>query len=197
MTKKACVVLAALVGLVGFGEARADPITYTFTGTASGSLGANAFTNASFTIVSTADTSQVTMTGPGIFHIPDLTATVSVAGLGTAAFTIPTINVSNQNLPGAGFSAPDQDLAILFELNQAFASYDLTTSIGPLSGPPEFNSGFHFATTSGDFVLNSVSGDVTFTAQASPAPEPSALALFGLGAAALAGWRWRQRRRAA
>jgi hypothetical protein len=63
----------------------------------------------------------------------------------------------------------------------------LTTAIGPLSGPPAFNSGAAFATTAGPFVLGSISGPVTFQATPQPAPEPSALALFGLGAAALTG----------
>jgi hypothetical protein len=194
MTRKTGVVLGALLCLAGFGEARAAPVTYEFTATGSGSLGASTFTNAAFTLTSTADTSQVTSSG-GVFEVPDLTATVSVAGLGTATFTTPTINVDNQPLARAGFSDPIQNLAILFVDNSAFAGYDLTTSIGPLSGPPTINPGSAFATTAGNFVLDSVS-PATFQATVQAAPEPSALALFGLGAAGLAGWRWRKRRHA-
>jgi hypothetical protein len=122
MIRKTGMVLGAFLCLAGLGEARADLITYTFSGTATGSLGANRFTDASFTLTSTADTTQVMGSG-GIFVVPDLTATVSVAGLGTADFTIPTTNVDNQNLARVGLSDPGQNLAILFEDNPAFANY--------------------------------------------------------------------------
>src|SRR5262249_27134330 len=148
------------------------------------------FTDASVTVTATADTSMVMNLGSGLFQVTSLTASVSVTGLGTATFTGPTRTFDNQPVPGAGISTlagPD----ILDVINNpALAPYDLTTSIGPLTGTPAFNPGMHFATTSGDFVLNSVTGNTTFQATAQPAPEPSALALFSLGAAALAGWRW-------
>jgi hypothetical protein len=193
MTKQASVVLAALIGMAGFGEARADPFTYTETATASGSLGATRFTDAFVTLTATADTSQI-MTGQRFFQVNNLTTTVSVSGLGTAAFTNRTQTFNDQSFPGAGIT----DLVDILDVdNPALATYDLRTSIGPLTGVTVgFNPGTHFATTSGDFVLNSVSGS-TFQATAQPAPEPSTLALFGLGAAALAGWRWRKHPRAA
>jgi MYXO-CTERM domain-containing protein len=115
-----------------------------------------------------------------------------VSGLGTATFTIPTTDTDNQPLSRVGTGDPNQNLAILFEDNPAFATYDLSTSIGPLSGPPAFNSGAHFATTSGDFVLDTISGNVTFQAQV--APEPSGLALAGVGLAGLLGYGWRRRK---
>src|SRR5262245_37704814 len=186
MISKTTVVLGALIGLVAFGKAQAEPITYTFSATGSGSLGPNPFSNASVTLTATSDSSMVTMEEPGLFVVPNLTATVSVSGLGAAAFTIPTSTFDNQATSAAGinglsFVFPD----ILDLLNPALATYDLTTSIGPLTGPALFNPGRRFPTTSGDFVLNSVSSNVTF--QAILVPEPSSLALLGLGTAALAG----------
>jgi hypothetical protein len=174
--------------------ARATLLTYTFTAIGSGSLGANTFSNASFTITTTADTNQVTSLG-GSIVVPDLTATVCVSGFETATFTFATKNVDNQGLSRAGLSG-EFFPAILFEDNAAFSTYDLTTPIGPLTGPPSFNSGANFPTTAGNFSLRAVS-DVTFEATtAQAAPEPSLLALLGIGTATLAGWRWCKHRRA-
>src|SRR5262245_1791270 len=99
MTKKASVVLAALIGLAGWAEARSDPITCTVKGTASGSLGGTPFTDASVTVTATADTSMVMNLGSGLFQVSSLSASVSVTGLGTAAFTIPTRTFDNQPVP--------------------------------------------------------------------------------------------------
>jgi hypothetical protein len=108
----------------------------------------------------------------------DITATVFVSDLGTATFTIPTINVVNQNIPAVGFSAPNQNAAILFANDDpAFHSYDLRTSFGPSVGTPTFNSGTSFMTTAGLFSINYAS-DVTF--QAVVVPEPSIPAFVGL-----------------
>jgi hypothetical protein len=173
-------------------SARAGMITYTFTATGNGTLGANAFTDASFAITCTADTNQVTSTGEG-FSVADLTATVSVAGLGIATFITPTTNIDNQGLGRAGISDSVPGVALLFEDNPAFLTYDLTTPIGPLTGSPSFNFGVHFATTAGDFTLTDVS-TATFQATAQSVPEPSSLVLLGFGTATLAGWLWRKRR---
>ncbi len=162
----------------GFCEVQAAQATYTLSTVASGHLGLQSFTLAHVTITSTADTSQITNPAPGIFRVPDITATVFVSDIGTATFTIPTINVANQNIPAVGFSAPNQNLAILFaDNNPAFHSYDLSTSFGPLAGTPGYNSGISFMTSAGLFSLNYAS-DVTF--QAVVVPEPSIPALVGL-----------------
>jgi hypothetical protein len=66
--------------------------------------------------------------------------------------------------------------------NAALATYDLRSSIGPLSGAASFDSGVAFAATTGLFILNSVSGDATFQAvvSTSAVPEPSSLPLCGV-----------------
>jgi hypothetical protein len=187
ITGLASVALATIISLCGYTAAQATPITYMFSGVGTGGLGANPFTNASFTITSTADTSQITIPG-GFFHVPDLTATIFVSGIGSGTFNIPTINVDNQGLPGVGFSDPGQNLAILFVDNVAFATYDLSTSIGSLSGPPIISPRQRFGTTAGNFSLTSVS---TVTFQATTVPEPATISLFALAGLACVTWRKR------
>jgi hypothetical protein len=141
--------------------------------------------NAAVLITASADTTQIVH--PLNFEVPNLLATVTVDGLPTATFTISTITFDNQLAQALGvesgtIGSPGPD--ILDIRNPAFAGYGLSTSLGPLVGSPLFNSGFHFGTSSGDFVLTSVSGQVTFFATlGSSTPEPSTVALLGLGIA--------------
>ena len=183
----ATVALATIISLCGQVTAQATPITYVFSGVGTGDLGAHPFTDAAFTITSTADTSRITVPG-GFFQAPDLTATVFVSGIGSGTFNIATINVDNHGLSRVGFSDPGQDLAILFVDNAAFATYDLGTSIGPLSGPANISPDGRFGTTAGNFSLTFVS---TATFQAITTPEPATISLFAF--AGLAGVVWRKR----
>jgi len=191
MTLKAAAILGTLTCLSpDLGQLQATQATYTLSTVASGHLGQHSFTLAHITFTSTADTSQITNPQPGLFIVPDITATVFVSDIGTATFTIPTINVVNQHttigIPAVGFSDPIQILAILFANNNpAFQTYDLSTSFGPLVGTPTFNSGVSFMTTEGSFSLSSVS-DVTFQAIVVPEPSIPALFCFVLVCAALA-----------
>jgi hypothetical protein len=124
---------------------------------------------------------------PGFdISVSNLTATVSVSGIGTGTFDIPTITADTPPLSVVGIGAPIQDRAILFVSNPAFVAYELSTSIGPLSGPAMFNPGEQFGTTLGNFSLTSVS---TVTFQAVVVPEPATASLLALGGLALAVWR--------
>jgi len=160
----------ALGLFLGFGNLHAVPMIYLFSSTGSGSLGANSFSQVLFTIACTAETGQITNQSQGFFLVPDLNATIFVSGLGIATFTIPTENADYQPLPRAGFSDPTQNRAILFLQNPPFSNYDLSIPLGPLTGPPIFNFGTQFATTSGNFSLTSVS-NVTFESLAIPQPR--------------------------
>ena len=161
--------------------AHAGGITYTVRGVGSGTLDNQAFTNAAFSIVSTADTAAITHPAPGVFFVTDLTSSVTVAGLGTDSFSFNPSNAVNQNtgVNGAGVSDLGQGLAILFVHNPVFAAYDLSTAIGPVSGTPSFNRAATFATTAGDFSLSTVSS-ATFTATTAAVPEASTTVSFGL-----------------
>jgi hypothetical protein len=76
------------------------------------------------------------------------------------------------------------DRAIFFTDNSAFATYTLTTAIGPLSGLSVVdNPGFAYPTNMGNLVLTSLSGSATYAATISTVPEPVTFILVGTGLA--------------
>jgi hypothetical protein len=158
-------------------------LTYTVSGTASGQLGTTAFTNALVTFAATADTSNIVNVpiNGGTFVVTATSATVNVAGIGTATITSP---IEAYDLPGnaqAGLEITATPLTSFQALTgmvlPAFASYNLATPIGPLSG-----NGFignvpgSLQTTSGQLTIPILNTFLTFTAAAT-VPEPSSLVL--------------------
>jgi len=158
----------------------AGPITYVEQGSESGSLGGVSFTNALVTITVTGDTGMVLtpIGSPGLFE--DLgTATVSVAGIGTATFTDQMEAFDSQTVDWAGISDHSHsDLITLVTVNPLFASYTLATGIGPVSGSTMINSAQSFPTTAGSLILNSVTGNSTFSATV---PEPGSFVSLAIG----------------
>jgi PEP-CTERM motif len=170
-------------------HAHADTVTYTETATVTGSLGGTPFTNATVTLSGTGETANITSIFTNIYDLL-LPVSVQVSGIpGTYTFTDFVQVAANQNVSGAGFGDVSVDLAILFTDASAFSSYNLASSIGPISGTPVGNPLYHFPTTGGSLILNDVSS-VSFQAvDQSPGvtPEPSSFALLGTGILALAG----------
>jgi hypothetical protein len=186
---------AVVVGLCGCalaGTGRAESITYTLQFTAAGSLGS--FANAQVTFTGKGDTANVMNFGGVFFAIDVTTATVTVAGLGTATFTD---SISINNFQSAGFVGWNDNLVgdMGDVINGVFATYDLKTSIGPVAGsvsagtfvaPP-----FSYPTSLGSLTFTSFGDTGTFTATA--IPEPASLTLLGIGAVGLIGYGWRRR----
>jgi hypothetical protein len=108
-------------------------------------------------------------------------------------------DVNQQEIPGAGFedNGPgNSDVAST--RNSLFATYDLTTSVGPASG--RFNGlGEVLPTSLGSLGFSRISDTGTFTATLGTpaAPEPTSLTLLGIGAVGIIGYGWRRRKRAA
>jgi hypothetical protein len=189
------VLVAAVVAMAGV--ARADQITYTDQAIASGSLGGTTFSDALVTVSFTGDTSNVFDDG-GILRNLIGTGTVTVAGIGTVAFTDSIQAFVNQGDDFVGIADTTLGPVSILDTdtNPAWETYDLKSAIGPLSGAPFINPGQAFGTASGSFILNSVSGDSTFTAAigGQTVPEPSTLALSGIAAFVGLGM-WMRRRK--
>ena len=191
------VVIVALVVLARTSTAEAVPITYTQVVTASGSLGPTSFTDAVVTLELIGDTTTVVVAGSGIFYNFG-PMTVDVDGVGTATFTGPDMRVvDNPSVQGSGFSDFSAGKLVLFTRNAAFASYDLTNAIGPLTGQAIVNLGSLISTDVGDFTLTSINGVATFSSrcQGEPCsgipniPEPGNTLLIATGALSFIGVR--------
>jgi hypothetical protein len=174
--------------------ASAGPVTYTETVTASGRLGATGFTDALMTLTATADTADVTNPFSGLFVLIHPRVTVDVAGVGSAVITEDLYMFVNQPFRIAGIADQIGGYEVLNVTNSVFATYDLKTSVGPVSGPTSFNeSSIGFATTAGYLYLFSTSGTGTFQASV---PEPSTMTLAAIGILGLQCFRWRRHARA-
>jgi hypothetical protein len=110
---------------------------YYFHGVGSGTLGSQVFGDAAFTILLTADTSDICQcTSSTVFEVEG-PSRISIQGIDSAEFTIPTRVFSNVSVAAVGFSrALPLDLRDFFGMREPeFAGYALGTSIGPIFEP--------------------------------------------------------------
>jgi hypothetical protein len=149
--------------------ASAAPVTYTVVSTASGSLGGTAFTDQQVTFTTTADTDNI-MAGftSLVLATPP---TIEVTGFAPATALDQFWVFSNPNGPRTGLYSSTNGSFIIYDTSPLFAGYDLTTSIGPISGVPTINSDVTAPTTLGTFTFTSMSA-VSFQAVV---PEPGSL----------------------
>ena len=197
------VVVLAAIGILS-GIASAAPIVYTLTTTATGTLGASTFTDASVTVTLTGDTSNIAF-GPSplnAFPVNPGSATIDISGLGTSTFTDSIEILSSfDTLVFGGVSAVviaqldnpsgDSVSGIALEEGPAFFGYSLQGPFGPISGSGGAGSGPAniFPTTAGNlqYTIQPSDGPSTFTA--SLVPEPTSMMLLGAGLLGLIGIR--------
>ena len=177
-------VLGSLLGGVGY--AAAASITYTEQTVGTGRLGADSFTNALVTITFAGDTTNVYNYEPGVLLNSVGTALVTIVGVGTASFTDSLAVFDHQPEQAFGIVDLTAGSDVLDLQHPAFATYDLRTSLGAVSGPAFVYAEETFNTTQGEFRLTAA-GDATVTA--STVPEPSSFLLLSLGLAGVARWR--------
>ena len=196
-------VLAAIAVLGLASPSQAAPVTYAVATIASGTLGGTPFTSALITVSLVGDTSAVFQPLPA--DLPALfanqgTATVTIAGLGTATFNDPGgyAAVAFPAIPGEiplpsvgiweGFDiAAESGTGILGIGSNSLAGYNLKSQLGPLTGAaaggatePD-GSFYEYATNRGALVISSTGDTGTVTVTITPVPEPTSLSLLGLG----------------
>lgn len=162
--------------------ANASPIQFIYTGTGSGSLGGSTFSSAAFTFTQFGDTSTKQSCGIGCTFIDAVSASVSIAGLGSYAFVTGTRTFDYQGL--VGFSRAGAGGADLYNVFNVGPTYDMASSVGPISGSANLLqwSLSPIVTAGGTLVFNNASTLGTFQAvTAVPEPETYALMLAGLG----------------
>ena len=177
-------VAVAVAGFLLGGVAFAVPITYSFQGTGSGTIGATPFSGASFTITVTADTDGITAYAPGILYNPAITSTILIAGVGTATFTDAKQVLVAQPVSAVGFEQSG-GFNLLDVHNSIFATYDLASPIAPAfdPAPTPVDQFSNIPTTLGALTFTSYQ-NTTFTTSAVgsaiPTLSPAGLAALGL-----------------
>jgi hypothetical protein len=187
-------------------SSHAGPITYTFTGTASGVAGATSFTDSPFTISLFADTANVIqifdIPGDTVFSVNASSSSINIGGVGVGNILTDLRFFVNQPSNTVGIAIAN-DGGDLFDIGlhhdpalAAVATYDLTTSLGPLTvtNPASIADFFgDVQTTFGTVWMGGSSFPVTFTATV---PEPSSIGLCTLALLSVMAWRSSKRKMA-
>lgn len=176
-----CIALIAMTAIVFTSSARAASITYVFTGTATGTLGAceicTSFTNQTLTITITADTSNVTFDNVATYRNQVLTTTITISGIPGSVTVTPgngnydyiydlTDLVGGGNI-GYGLNTlnnGDCPCDIIAILNPAYATYNLEGPIGAVLPAQALATGdfSNVPTSGGPLTVSSFTG--TFSA---------------------------------
>ena len=169
-------------------SSQGDQIVFTHEGIGgSGTIDGEFFEKVDFTIVAVGNTDEITDFGSGFF-LDHESVTIDLDGIGTFDFQVPTRTFVNNGSEVVGFSRGGDVGLDLFNGPFAgdFAKWDLTTSIGPVSGDATLlqwaDGNTPVVTSGGTLVFDSQSVPSTFTAVVGAIPEPSsAIVLIAMG----------------
>ncbi len=154
-------------GLLLTALASADPLTITFSGTGSGSVGGVGFDSAPFIFTFDSNTDLIAKPSccPPDSSTPEGTpATFWIDDIGSGTFISDQavfVNPSPAELNVGIWHYNEPDWLVLN--SQAFATYDLKTNLGPVLSPVAYAFSEPFGTSKGLLYLNSAAG-VTYTA---------------------------------
>jgi hypothetical protein len=169
--------------IAGAGLLEATPITYTFSGSGSGTLGSTAFTNQNFVATLNTDTSDIFFQG-ALSSVGDigLPASINIAGIGNETFLGTTVTAALSSefdfaVGDAGlFTAPGNIFSLV---SPALIGYDQVSNI-TVTAPNNYLSSFVGVDTSGGALTFTRMSTVTFQAVAGT-PEPGSVWLLSIG----------------
>ncbi len=181
-TAMAGTVMLCVVAPAAFGA----PITYVFSGPATGTLGSTPFTNAQVTVTGTADTANIVQIDAVTPCVNLAGVTIAIAGVATTTATGPNFLFDFQAGPGWGFE--NGTCTVVGQTwigvnNAQAATYGLATSIGPTTGTQDFANSTPTAAGSLTFTSVPLTFQATLgqVAQIALVPTLSQLALLALG----------------
>lgn len=184
MLKKFLLALAASVLLPL--AAVAAPITYLYSGVATGLLGGAAFQQVHFEISAQADTANIGNWCCSPLQNTHASASITLAGIGTFSFSGATHTWTGGDQLGFGNNLLENYLTLQLP---DFVGYGLDTALGPVVDASATTDGqfVDVVTSGGLLTLRTLDSAVTFQAiPATAVPEPGALSLLGAALAALA-----------
>jgi hypothetical protein len=140
-------------------------VHYTVSLQGAGTLGGTAFTATTVTFRFDSDTTQIIDLGDGTFVTPNgVPGTYDIAGFSCGIITTSLHLFVDQTCCPEAVVGINPDPDFLSFANAAYATYDLTTPIGPVnSTSPNYLNRSGLATNNGQLVLSSVR-DISFTA---------------------------------
>ncbi|WP_163130537.1 PEP-CTERM sorting domain-containing protein [Agarivorans sp. Alg241-V36] len=195
MNMKTLKAFIALLAISFSGFANAGLIEFEYTGTGSGTIGGQAFTDSFFTITEYSNTDDLQSCSATCQYIDAISTTITIDNVGVFDFVSGTRTFVTNGILGlsrAGQSG--MDLYNVFNVG----SYDLLTALDTVVDSVSFlqwNRSPSVNTSGGKLVFNN--GDTTGTFQArfnSPATvtEPTTLAIFAFGLLGLAASRFKK-----